>query len=117
MRIVLIVLIFFISSPYVIGQEESTVVLDSLYKEDQFYFAITYNLLGNKPDGVSQNGFSSGFHFGYIKDIPVNPHRNVAIGLGLGFSTNSFNNNLLISEDLDERYLYTILDDNNISYI
>jgi len=117
MRIVLIVLIFFISSPYVIGQEESTVVLDSLYKEDQFYFAITYNLLGNKPNGVSQNGFSSGFHFGYIKDIPVNPHRNVAIGLGLGFSTNSFNNNLLISEDLNEGYLYTILDDNNISYI
>jgi len=117
MRLFLGVLIFFIVCPSAIGQDETNTVSDSLYKEDQFYIAITYNLLGKKPNGVSQNGFSSGFHFGYIKDIPINLNRNVAIGLGLGLSTNSFNNNMLISEDLSGNFSYTILNENDISYI
>ena len=34
--------------------------VDSLYREDQFYFAITYNTLVDKPSGLSQRKFSSG---------------------------------------------------------
>lgn len=83
------------------AQEEAFIkeqAIDSLYKEDQFYFGVTYNLIGKQPKGISQSGFSSGFHLGFIKDIPLNKRRNSAIGVGLGVSINSFNQNLLINE-------------------
>ncbi|WP_298761387.1 porin family protein [uncultured Psychroserpens sp.] len=85
-------------------------IVDENYREDQFYLSVTYNLLGRKLDGVSQSGFSSGFHFGFIRDMPINTKRNIAIGVGLGLSTNSYNQTLLISEDNGDTN-YTILDD------
>ncbi|MDG5490783.1 porin family protein [Psychroserpens sp. SPM9] len=91
-------------------KNDSIAVVDHQYKEDQFYLAITYNLLGQKPDGVSQNGFSSGFHLGFIKDMPINTQRNIAIGLGLGLSSNSYNQTLLITEENGD-YIYTDIDD------
>lgn len=84
---------------------DTLVVTDKNYREDQFYASITYNLLGKKPDGVSQSGFSSGFHFGFIRDMPINERRNIGFGIGLGLSTNSYNQTLLISEN-----------DNTLSY-
>ena len=93
-----------------VKQNDSIKVIDTEYREDQFYVSVTYNLLGNKPDGVSQNGFSSGFHFGFIRDMPLNDKRNIAIGVGLGFSTNSFNQTLFISKNA-EAYDYTVLGD------
>ncbi|WP_299556682.1 porin family protein [Seonamhaeicola sp.] len=81
------------------AQEQNIKEIDSLYKEDQIYAGVTYNLLGNKPDDISQSGFSLGFHLGFIKDMPINKRRNVAIGLGLGYSANSFNQNLLINKE------------------
>ena len=87
---------------------DSINVVDNIYREDQFYVSVTYNLLGNKPSGVSQNGFSSGFHLGFIRDMPLNKNRNIALGLGLGLSTNSFNQTLLISES-NGVYDYTVL--------
>ncbi|WP_026754078.1 porin family protein [Sediminibacter sp. Hel_I_10] len=101
--------------PVTLAIENDTLkVVDNRYREDQFYASITYNLLGNKPIGVSQSGFSTGYHFGFIRDMPINPRRNVAIGLGLGVSTNSYNNTLLISESISG-YEYTVLD-SDISY-
>ena len=101
--------------PVTLAIENDTLkVVDNRYREDQFYASITYNLLGNKPSGVSQSGFSTGYHFGFIRDMPINPRRNVAIGLGLGVSTNSYNNTLLISESISG-YEYTVLD-SDISY-
>ncbi|WP_452223953.1 porin family protein [Lacinutrix chionoecetis] len=90
--------------------------IDSLYKEDQFYFGVTYNLIGKKPTGLSQNGFSGGFHFGYIKDMPINKRRNKAIGVGLGVSLNSFNQNIQISESDVKNENFQIIDENEISF-
>ncbi len=100
------------------SQEEAPVEqeVDSLYKEDQFYVGVTYNLLIQRPKGVSQSGFSTGFHLGYIKDMPINVNRNVAIGVGLGLSSNSFNQNMLIDKDSNSNYTYTVLDDSEDSY-
>ena len=111
MRLVLIVLISLVFLQHNMGQNEiePTLSVDSSYKEDQFYFGVTYNLLTNMPKGMSQNGFSSGFHFGFIKDMPINKNRNWALGLGLGYSTNSINQNLLISEDQQGSFSYVIL--------
>ena len=96
-------------------QASETPELDNNYKEDQFYFGVTYNLLSQKPSNVSQSGFSSGFHFGYIKDMPINKKRNVAIGLGLGISTNSFNQNMLIDK-IDGNYVYSVLNGAEMPY-
>lgn len=71
---------------------------DEMYREDQFYASITYNLLQNRPNDIEQTGFSSGFHLGFIRDMPFNKKRNLALGLGLGLSSNSYNQNIRITE-------------------
>ena len=76
--------------------------LDSLYREDQIYLSVTYNILNNKLQNMSQNGFSGGFQLGLIRDFPINKQRNIAFGIGLGLSANSFNQNLKISRTSNE---------------
>ncbi len=98
------ILSFFLLLPICLfSQEEKreplSKVIDSLYREDQFYIGLTYNILGHQPEGVSQSGFSSGLHFGFVRDMPISKSRNLAFGFGLGFSGNSFSHNLLIEED------------------
>ncbi|CAH0334446.1 hypothetical protein FVB9288_00028 [Flavobacterium sp. CECT 9288] len=79
-------------------EEKVIVKVDSLYREDQFYFAVTYNSLVNTPTGVSQNKFSSGVSLGFLRDMPVNANRTWAIATGLGFTYNNFNQNLIVKE-------------------
>lgn len=74
-------------------------VIDSLYREDQFYIGLSFNLLSNTPVGFSQNGFSGGLHLGFIRDMPFNRRRNKSIGVGLGWSVNSYNSNVVFTED------------------
>ena len=95
------------------AQSNKAAELDSLYREDQIYIGVTYNALVNLPSGVSQNSFSTGFHLGVIRDFPINKRRNVAIGLGLGYSINTFNQNIRISSTTPTTY--TILEDINYS--
>ncbi|MGJ8548870.1 porin family protein [Winogradskyella wichelsiae] len=83
------------------------------YREDQFYASITYNLLNNKPSGVSQNGFSSGFQVGFIRDMPINEKRNVSLGLGLGISTNAYHLKNLLIEETDNDLSFTIIDESD----
>ncbi len=111
-----LVLIGVIFCSVIEAQETNTKPVDSLYKEDQFYAGITYNLIGNIPKNLSQNGFSLGFHAGFIKDIPLNKDRDIAIGIGLGYSSNSFNENLLIMKDDMGHINYSLIDDNNVSF-
>jgi len=92
-----------------------TTFVDDKYREDQFYISVTYNLLGKKPEGISQNGFSSGFHLGFIRDMPVNRNRNIAIGLGFGVSTNSYNQTLLISKT-NQTIEYSVLNKDATSF-
>lgn len=95
-------------------QDTVIVKVDSLYREDQFYFAITYNTLTNKPSGVSQSKFSSGLSAGFLRDMPINKKRTVAIASGIGFSYNNYNQNLAISSPAGMP-VYTIVD-SDITY-
>lgn len=72
--------------------------IDSLYREDQFYFGTTYNIFSQKPSGVSQNSFSAGLSGGFLRDFPMNKNRTFAIAPGLGFSFTNYKQNLVISE-------------------
>lgn len=95
-------------------QDTVIVKVDSLYREDQFYFAVTYNTLMNKPTGVSQSKFSSGLSTGFLRDMPINKNRTVAIASGVGFSYNNYNQNLAISSPAGTP-VYTIID-SDIAY-
>ena len=86
---------------------------DSLYREDQFYVTVTYNTLINLPKNVSQNSFSPGLHLGFIRDFPINKRRNMALAFGLGYSFNSYNHNIRISESNPS--IYTIIDNSNFA--
>lgn len=107
--------LIFISAQYMVAQDSTAVAGDTKYREDQFYFAVTYNLLSDLPDGLSQIGFSSGFHMGFIRDMPFNKARTLAFGLGLGISANSFNQNMLIAEDAQGQLSFALLEDNSFT--
>lgn len=85
------------------AQEEITkpelqeIKVDSLYREDQFYFAFTYNTLQQKPVGLSQQKFSIGISGGILRDMPINKARTKAFATGLGVSYNNYNQNIGIS--------------------
>lgn len=87
--------------------------IDSLYREDQFYFSVTYNLFQQKPQGFSQNGFSTGLSLGFLRDMPINKKRTFAIAAGLGISYSKYHQNLFVSET-NGTPTYEILD--NVSY-
>ena len=97
----------------VFAQQEVTEV-DPNYLEDQFYVGITYNFILNKPGPITQRNLSYGLDIGFIKDIPLNRKRKVAIGLGLGYAVNSYYTNLLV-EELDSQFQYgTIASDTGV---
>lgn len=95
-----------------VSQTEISEDFDTQYREDQIYFGVTYNVLINAPEALTQTSFSPGFNIGIIRDFPINSKRNIALGLGLGYSINSFSQNLKISPDnlgnFDYEFLPTI---------
>lgn len=114
---IFIVLFSFVTSMLMAQQpkDADTTFVDNKYREDQFYLSVTYNLLGKKPSEIKQSAFSSGIHFGVIRDFPFNERRNKAFGIGLGLSVNSYNQNMLISENANGDYTYQIIDESQIT--
>lgn len=99
MRKILFLLFFNLFVFTVVSQVDSTAV-DPRYLEDQLYFSTTYNAFSKTPEGFVQDGFAYGFSLGFIKDIPFNKRRNVGIALGLGYSYNTFIQNVVASDAL-----------------
>lgn len=118
MRILLSCFLF-LSVLNVFSQENAStenapeIKVDSLYREDQFYFAISYNTLVDKPSGLSQRKFSSGLSAGFLRDMPINKKRTVAIASGIGFTYNNYNQNLAISSPVGTQ-VYAIIDSDNL---
>lgn len=115
MNSVLKLLIFFfalIASTLVIAQDNLPFKSkDSLYREDQFYIGFTYNLLSDVPDDVKIRGLSGGVQLGYVRDMPINKRRTVAIGVGAGLGYDQFGQNLVIGELPGEQTTFTILNE------
>lgn len=89
-------------------KEVNEVKIDSFYREDQFYFAFTYNTLQQKPTGLNQQKFSIGIGTGFLRDMPINKNRTKAFATGLGVSYNNYNQNLGIS-GTSQAPVYSIL--------
>ncbi|SHJ10009.1 Outer membrane protein beta-barrel domain-containing protein [Arenibacter nanhaiticus] len=93
------ILVFLSAQAFVHSQEiEGSMRPVSNYLEDQFYLGVTYNLFTNLPKDISHRNLSYGLQGGFIKDIPLNEARTIAMGAGLGFGINSYYTNLLASK-------------------
>jgi hypothetical protein len=81
------------------------IAVDSLYREDQFYFTFTHSTFTHSPSGISTNKFSPGLKLGFLRDFPINKRRNKAIAPGLGLSyANYFQNLFIFKVDGDPVY-------------
>ena len=96
-RILILIFLFFHS--FGLSQEDF-----QKYREDQIYFSIYYNSLGSELDNFKENKFSSSFNIGFIRDIPISKSGKFALGLGVGYATNSLNNNMKLSSDNQSLY-------------
>src|SRR6478672_2799414 len=110
---------FFVSTFQAVAQDSLAVAvpqkeepdfgaLDSLYREDQFYIGFTYNILQQRPEGVKQDKFSSGYSFGFLRDMPINKARTWAIAAGVGFSISNLNHNVYIT-NFNGDYQYSVI--------
>lgn len=91
MRFLFLSLIFFSAFGFAQSNEK---VVDSLFREDQIYFSISYNFLQNKPDNFSQYSFSAGITTGFLRDFPISKNRHWSIAPGLGYSYNDLKQNI-----------------------
>jgi hypothetical protein len=85
--------LFLLVSTIGFAQTEGTAV-DSLFREDQVYVSVAYNLLQNKPDNASQFSFSTGFTAGFFRDLPFTKNRHWSIAPGLGYAYTDINQNI-----------------------
>ena len=74
---------------YIQEIEERKIPVDSLFREDQFFVSVSYNLVQNRPSGFKQFGFSQGFTAGFLRDFPISKDRKWAIAPGVGYSYNN----------------------------
>ena len=84
--------------------------VDSLYREDQFYFGLTYNIMAEAPSGYSAIGLSGGLQAGFLRDMPINERRNLAVAVGLGFAYDQFGQNLFVGEDTNGKSIFRVLE-------
>lgn len=104
--VIICFLIFFIKLHSQVDRDS----IDLKYLEDQLYLSLTNNVLIDKPATISQNGFSGGFSFGFIKDIPLNEKRNFGVGIGVGYSYDTYIQNLKIVQD-NQVTLFSVSED------
>lgn len=95
MRKMFILIVLF--STMLSAQNKDSITTDK-YLEDQIYIGLTFINLTDLPSGARQNGFSSNFSLGFIKDIPINDKGTFALGLGLGYGQNTYFQNIRITE-------------------
>ena len=70
------------------------------FREDQIYFSVAYPYFSDAPGEHIQNKLSYSFSLGFVRDMPVNKKRTLALGLGLGWDVATvFNNMRLVVED------------------
>lgn len=112
MKHIIIVIVLLLQFVDVLAQN-STEDIDSNYREDQFYFGLTYNSLTTTPENFNQTGFSPGLKVGFIRDFPINLQRNIAIGIGVGYAFNIYSGNIKISPTSSENYNYEIVSNNS----
>lgn len=66
---------------------------DTSFREDQLYLSVSYPFFSQPPNELIQNKLSYAISMGFVRDMPINNSRTLALGLGLGWNhTTLFNN-------------------------
>ncbi len=100
MRLFLLFLLFI--SNFSFAQTEIKPEVDSLFREDQFYISVSYNVLQKTPENFSQYSFSTGLSAGFLRDFPISENRHWAIAPGIGYSFNDLKQNIDFSSISDD---------------
>lgn len=109
-------LFFFLLTTLSSFSQKDSLDIDTQYLEDQLFFSVSYNTLFDSSINIEENGFSFGMSTGFIKDIPVNSTRNFGFGIGVGYSFNSYINNLVVSSNEIPTYSITTSYEKNTFY-
>lgn len=78
------------------------------YREDQFYFALSYDLLTEVPNEVASRGLVGGVQFGFIRDWPLSQGGDWSLGTGLGMSYDRYGSNVVAREGVDAAPTWTV---------
>tara|TARA_B100000795_G_scaffold133250_1_gene99488 strand:- start:9756 stop:10445 length:690 start_codon:yes stop_codon:yes gene_type:complete len=109
-----LILFCLLCSGVLFAQQEPA--LDSKYREDQFYIGVTYNALLDTPEDVQSRGLTGSAHFGYLRDLPINKRRNLAVAIGVGASFDEYGNTLFIDQNPAQQTIFTSLDQSTVAY-
>ena len=90
------------------GQEQLNDVDSSFYREDQIYLGTSFMLLNSNQEKFRSQGISKHFQLGFIRDIPLISSGKLAIGLGLGYSFQDYNSNLVRFNINNESSIYIV---------
>lgn len=83
------------------------------YREDQLYFGFSFISLDANNKYFKQNGLSSHFQLGFVRDIPLISSGKFAIGLGVGYSFQQFNSNIIRVGIDNENSIFTVNNNNS----
>lgn len=106
----------FVSYSTIAQDTVALATVDSLYREDQFYIGVTYNLTANVPKDVKARGLSGGVQIGFMRDMPINKRRSIALAVGAGLAYDQFGQNLFIGETTDNKTSFQVLDKEEVDF-
>ncbi len=78
-----------------LGQKSNDDNDTKFYREDQIYFGTSFMLLDSNQEAFMPRGLSRHFQLGFVRDIPLISSGKLAIGIGLGYSSQNYNSNLI----------------------
>ncbi|MCG2417695.1 PorT family protein [Aequorivita sp. F47161] len=110
LKIFFTLLLILVSIPTLAQDTIASANVDTEYREDQFYIGVTYNLPLGLPTGGNIRGLSGGLQLGFLRDMPINKRRNLAIAIGAGLALDQFGQNLFIGETENDETIFRILD-------
>jgi len=82
------------------------------YREDQLYIGFSFISLDVNNKYFKQNGLSSHFQLGFVRDIPLISSGKFAIGIGVGYSFQQFNSNIIRVGIDNENSIFTVSNSN-----
>lgn len=86
-------ILFLMAFGFLFAQEKTPT-----FREDQIYLSIAYPYFSEAPNTLIQNKLSYAFSVGFIRDMPINSQRTLAVGVGLGFDQATLYNNTLFTQ-------------------
>ena len=87
--------IFFLFAQFSLNAQSLKKDKTGFYREDQIYTGFSFISLESNNKSFNQRGLSSHFQIGIVRDIPLISSGKLSIGLGVGYSFQNYNSNLI----------------------